>query len=79
MIEVKYRNDTKAVLIEIDMVHIRRNEVAIFEDVKAAQLFCLMTYGLGVGNWISRNEMIFSYIDDTRRLEIRTVRDVSEF
>jgi len=79
MINIKYRNESKAVLIEIDIVHIRINEVAIFEDVKAAQLFCLMTYGLGVGNWISRNERIFSYIDETRRLEIRSVREVSEF
>ena len=79
MINIKYRKESKAVLIEIDMVHGRINEVTIFEDVKAAQLFCLTSYGLGVGNWISRNERIFSYIDETKKLEIRTVREVSEF
>jgi hypothetical protein len=73
---VKYRNELKAVLIEIDMVHGDIYEVMIFEDVTAAMQFCSLKYK--ARNWFGGSKMVEYYIDETRRLEIRTVREVEQ-
>jgi hypothetical protein len=77
MINVKYRNESKAVLIEVDMVHGDINCVMMFDDVTLAKRYCQRTHK--VFDWNFKADHLECYIDETRRLEIRSVREVSEF
>jgi hypothetical protein len=74
---IKYSNETKAVLIEIDMVHGDIYNVMIFQSVFAAIKYCKDTYK--ATDWSASGNVMQYYIDETRRLEIRTEREVSEF
>jgi hypothetical protein len=79
MTEVKYRNESKAVLVEIDMVHGDINELMIFSTRYKAKVFCYLTYKIPLPAWSGNESVVSCYIDETRRLEIWTVREVSEF
>jgi hypothetical protein len=76
---IKYSNETKAVLIEIDMVHSGINELIIFSNKRKAKVFCYETHKIPLQAWSGNESVLRCYIDETRRLEIRTEREVSEF
>ena len=79
MSTTKYREDSKVVLIEVDTVHSQVNEVMLFKDDVTAKRYCALTYKVGNWNWSPMVNRLQCYIDETRRLEIRSVREVKEF
>jgi hypothetical protein len=79
MSEVKYRNDSKAVLVEIDMVHGQINEVMIFETKRVAKLYCYAKHKIDLQQWSGDALTAHCYIDETRRLEIQYAKEVIEF